>query len=166
MHWICPCHPSSSPSTLLLPSFVIWRWTRVGKSLGCSLLCSCCTSEEPRQENNGWKDNRAVRLGRLFPHLPPEESQLAFSTQIPMFFKSFSPLASWFPYTFVNSSVIKLCSIYPGCHLFPAKGFTDKPTNIFSSFCSFVCVGWLVCPTSAIIYSHRTHFNFDPSTSM
>ena len=31
-HCECPCHPSSSPSTLLLPSFVIWRWTSVGKT--------------------------------------------------------------------------------------------------------------------------------------
>lgn len=66
------------------PSFSPVLWSGGGPvwaKLGLLSFLSSCTSEEPQQENNDWEDNRAVRLGRLFPHLPPKESQLAFSTQ-------------------------------------------------------------------------------------
>lgn len=160
-YWICPVHPSDPPSTLLLPSSVTCRQTSVGKINGLpSFQFSCRTSEEAQQETDGWEDSTAVRLGSLFPTRLPEESLLAFSTQVTRFWQPFSPLALWFPYTFINSSVTKLPSVYPGCHLFPARSLTDRPTNVFSSFYSFVFIGWFVCPTSATTYSHRTPSNF------
>ena len=59
---------------------------RVGKINGLSSFqFSFRTSEEAQQETDGWEDTTAVRLGSLFPPLLPEESLLAFSTQVSRF---------------------------------------------------------------------------------